>query len=33
MPTNIITTDDLREFKVELLHEIKDLLANQARVE
>ena len=26
MPTQIITTDDLREFKIELLEEIKDLL-------
>ncbi|MCX2838424.1 helix-turn-helix domain-containing protein [Salinimicrobium sp. CDJ15-81-2] len=29
MPTSIITTDDLREFKMELLDEIKDLLAKQ----
>lgn len=26
MPTTIITTDDLRDFKLELLQEIKDLL-------
>ncbi len=26
MPTQIITTDDLREFKLELLEEIKELL-------
>ncbi|MDV7188473.1 helix-turn-helix domain-containing protein [Lutibacter sp. TH_r2] len=26
MPTQIITTDDLREFKIELLEEIKKLL-------
>ncbi len=26
MPREIITTDDLREFKMELLDEIKDLL-------
>ena len=26
MPTSIITTDDLREFKMELLDDIKDLL-------
>jgi Mn-dependent DtxR family transcriptional regulator len=26
MPTSIITTDDLREFKMELLEEIKELL-------
>ena len=26
MPTSIITTDDLREFKLELLEEIKELL-------
>ena len=30
MPTSIITTDDLREFKMELLDDIKDLLAKQA---
>lgn len=30
MPTRIITTDDLREFKMELLDEIKDLLSKQA---
>ncbi|MGB5820348.1 MAG: DNA-binding protein [Saonia sp.] len=27
MPTSIITTDDLREFKIELLEEIEELLA------
>lgn len=27
MPTSIITTDDLREFKLELLDDIKELLA------
>ena len=27
MPTQIITTDDLREFKIELLQDIKKLLA------
>ena len=26
MPTQIITTDDLREFKLELLKDIKELL-------
>ena len=26
MPTQIITTDDLREFKIELLDDIKELL-------
>jgi len=30
MPTSIITTDDLREFKMELLEDIKGLLAKQA---
>tara|TARA_R110002167_G_scaffold70337_2_gene198181 strand:- start:827 stop:1111 length:285 start_codon:yes stop_codon:yes gene_type:complete len=30
MPTSIITTDDLREFKTELLDDIKNLLAKQA---
>jgi hypothetical protein len=28
MATEIITTDDLREFKIELLDEIKQLLKN-----
>ena len=27
MPTEIVTTDDLREFKIELLKEIKQMLA------
>lgn len=31
MPTSIITTDDLREFKLELLDDIKKLLSNQAQ--
>lgn len=31
MPVNIITTDDLREFKMELLDDIKTLLANQPK--
>jgi hypothetical protein len=29
MPANIITTDDLREFKMELLDDIKNLLSKQ----
>ena len=29
MPTSIITTDDLREFKMELLEDIKELLQSQ----
>jgi len=29
MPTAIITTDDLQEFKMELLDDIKNLLAKQ----
>jgi len=29
MPTSIITTDDLMEFKLELLDSIKNLLAKQ----
>ena len=29
MPTSIITTDDLREFKMELLDDIKKLLTRQ----
>jgi hypothetical protein len=29
MPTSIITTDDLREFKLELLDDIKNLLSKQ----
>ncbi|MBA6153837.1 helix-turn-helix domain-containing protein [Gelidibacter maritimus] len=31
MPVNIITTDDLREFKMELLDAIKNLLASQSK--
>ncbi len=27
MPTEIVTTDDLREFKIELVKELKQLLA------
>lgn len=30
MPTSIITTDDLREFKLELLDDIKKLMTKQA---
>jgi hypothetical protein len=29
MPANIITTDDLREFKMELLDDIKNLISKQ----
>jgi hypothetical protein len=29
MPTSIITTDDLQEFKLELLDDIKNLLSKQ----
>ncbi|WP_111709126.1 helix-turn-helix domain-containing protein [Lutibacter citreus] len=29
MPTQIITTDDLREFKIELLEDIKKLLSER----
>lgn len=29
MPTSIITTDDLREFKLELLEEIRELLTSK----
>jgi len=32
MPTTIITTDDLREFKLELLDDIKELLMRQGKV-
>jgi len=31
MPTSIITTDDLREFKMELLDDIKNLLSKQSK--
>jgi len=31
MPTSIITTDDLREFKMELLDDIKKLLTKQTK--
>ena len=30
MPTTMITTDDLREFKLELLEEIQQLLSQQS---
>ncbi|WP_298997517.1 helix-turn-helix domain-containing protein [uncultured Tenacibaculum sp.] len=30
MPTSIITTDDLREFKLELLGDIKELLNSRS---
>lgn len=30
MPTTIITTDDLRDFKIELIEDIKKLLTKQA---
>ncbi len=30
MPTSIITTDDLREFKMELLDDIKQILTKQS---
>ena len=30
MPTSIITTDDLRHFKIELLDDIKKILTKQA---
>lgn len=33
MPATIITTDDLREFKLELLDDIKKLLLNQSQRE
>lgn len=31
MPTNIITTEDLRDFKIDLLDDIKKLLSNQEK--
>ena len=31
MPTTILTTDDLREFKMELLDDIKNLLTKQSK--
>ena len=31
MPTSIITTDDLRDFKMELLDDIKKLLLKQTK--
>ncbi|NRR93149.1 helix-turn-helix domain-containing protein [Winogradskyella undariae] len=31
MPATIITTDDLREFKLELLAEIKDILSKKSQ--
>ena len=32
MPANIITTDDLREFKIELLAEIKEMLSCGSKI-
>ncbi len=32
MPANIITTDDLLEFKIELLAEIKELLSSKSKI-
>ncbi len=32
MPTQIITTDDLREFKLELLKEIKKLIKDSSNI-
>jgi len=32
MPTEIITTDDLREFKMEMLEGIENLLQNQSNL-
>jgi len=32
MPTTIITTDDLRDFKLELLEDIKKLITKRASV-
>lgn len=32
MPTAIITTDDLREFKIELLEEFKKLLSSSSTI-
>lgn len=32
MPTQIITTDDLRDFKMEMISEIKNLLENSTTV-
>lgn len=28
MPTSIVTTDDLREFKTELLEDLKEIVSN-----
>ncbi len=33
MPTQIITTDDLREFKIELLEDIKKILKSTTSTE
>ena len=30
MPSNLITTDDLMDFKIELMESIKELLSKQA---
>ena len=31
MPSNLITTDDLMDFKIELMESIKELLSKQAK--
>lgn len=31
MPTSIITTDDLREFKLELLEDFKEILSSKSQ--
>ncbi len=31
MPANIVTTDDLQDFKIELLDEFKNLLTRQSQ--
>ena len=33
MPAQILTTDDLREFKIELLDEIKNLLKSKSPID
>lgn len=33
MPAELITTDDLREFKIELLQEFKNIIKNTKSVE
>jgi len=32
MPTNIVTTEDLEEFRIKLINEIKEILISHGRI-